>query len=398
MEKPDRIRPQKFVAVLLVVACLGCQTGDNQDTAPHVYRVPPQVDDGWETAHIDDLGVHAAPLLAMMDEFLNARSHEVHSVLLAKGGKLVFEEYFSGYAFGPPGNRWRGDYLDFNRDTLHCLHSATKSFASAMVGIAVDMGHIRNVEQKIFSFYPEYDHLRTPDKDKIKLDHVLKMSSGLEWNERDVELTASTNDLSNLIRSQDPIGFILGKPVVHEPGITWYYSGGDTNLAGDIVRKASGINIDLLSRQHLFGPLGITNFHWLYFPNHTEAVYCSGDLYLRPRDMAKFGQLFLDRGVWNGQRIISEEWIAESTREHVSLIGVPTTNSNNENGYGYQWWLNDYQVHDRSVHSYSARGWGGQQIIVFPELTAVAVFTGGEYFQLPPVHDLVREYILPALL
>ena len=387
-----------FIAGIVMITICGCQTGESEQAAPYAYQVPAQVDDGWDTAHINDVGIEAGPLHEMMDDYLNRRSHLVHAVLVIKNRMLVFEEYFSGYDFGPPSSRWQGDYLDFNRDTLHCLHSATKSFASVMVGIAIDKGYIKNVDQKVFSFFPEFNHLRTLEKDKIKLDHVLKMSSGLQWNERDVELTASTNDLALMIGSPDPIGFILGKPVVYEPGSTWYYSGGDTNLAGEIVHKASGLNVDQLSREHLFGPLGITNFHWLYFPYNENVVYCSGDLYLRPRDMAKFGQLFLDRGVWKGQRIVSEDWIARSTSEHVSLIGVPTTRAEDDGGYGYQWWLNDYLVYNQSVHSYSARGWGGQQIIVFPELNAVAVFTGGDYLAYPPVHDLVRDYILPSLL
>jgi CubicO group peptidase (beta-lactamase class C family) len=219
------------------------------------------------------------------------------------------------------------------------------------------------------------------------------MSSGLQWNEGDIPLTDMNNDLRQVIISPDPIGYILGKPVIHEPGTHYYYSGGDTNLVGDVVRRATGLNVDLFSRQHLFNHLGITNFYWLYFPNAPDIVYCSGDLYLRPRDMAKFGQLFLDKGIWKGKRLISEEWVIKSTSPHIEADNRP-----NSDTYGFQWWILDYTVNDQTVHSYSARGWGGQQIVVFPELNAVVVFTGGNYNVTPPVHSLLRLYILPALL
>jgi CubicO group peptidase (beta-lactamase class C family) len=379
---------------IMAVFLVSCQTAE-QDNTPFVYeyQVPEQVNDGWKTAHMYDEGLNPVSLIEMMEDYFGKKSNDVHSILIVKNNKLVFEEYWAGHDFGPPETGWKGEYLQFNRDTLHCLHSATKSFASAMMGIAIDREYIRDENEKMFPFFPEYAHLKNSQKDKIRLKHILTMTSGLEWNEGDISLKDLGNDLRQLIISYDPIGYILGKPLVHEPGTHYYYSGGDTNLVGDVVRRATGQNVDLLGRQYLFNHMGITNFYWIYFPNDPDVVYCSGDLYLRPRDMAKFGQLFLNKGVWKGRRLISEEWVNKSITPHTETDGRLDSDT-----YGFQWWILDYYVKDQQVHSFSARGWGGQQIIVFPDLNAVAVFTGGNYNVYPPVHHLVRTYILPALL
>ena len=385
------------VILMIFLFFFSCQRP--KDTRPsyvdYTYSVPDQTNDGWETAHVSDVNINEGLLVRMMREYFGTHTRDVHSILIIKDRKLVFEVYFPGYDFGPGNAGWRGPYLYFNKNTLHCLHSATKSFTSAMLGIAMDKGFLTDENERMFSYFPEYSHLWDEQKDKITLKHLLTMTSGLEWNEGDLPLTNEQNDLIRLIRSSDPIGYILGKPVINEPGTTYYYSGGDTNLVGAVIHKATGLNVDLLSREHLCAHLGITNFSWLYFPNNNNVVYCSGDIYMRPRDMAKFGQLFLDGGVWEGERIISEEWVLRSTRQHFTF-----DQAWNADGYGYQWWIFDYYVAsiNQYVHSYSARGWGGQDIIVLPQLNTVVVLTGGNYTVYPPDHDIVRQHILPAIL
>ena len=174
---------------------------------------------------------------------------------------------------------------------------------------------------------------------------------------------------------------------VSEPGTDWYYNGGGTNLLGEIIREVSGLRMDEFAEAYLFDPLDISNYEWDYI--NPDMVHASGNLRLRPRDMAKFGYLFLNRGVWKGERVISEAWIEESTKGHVSPSWA--------DGYGYQWWLKTYRSGSTSVDSFYAAGWGGQRIIVFPSLDMVLVFTGGNYVGQEPVDEIIVRYILPAV-
>ena len=156
---------------------------------------------------------------------------------------------------------------------------------------------------------------------------------------------------------------------------------------GEIIREVSGLRMDEFAEAYLFDPLDISNYEWDYI--NPDMVHASGNLRLRPRDMANFGYLFLNRGVWKGERVISEAWIEESTKGHVSPSWA--------DGYGYQWWLETYRSGSTSVDSFYAAGWGGQRIIVFPSLDMVLVFTGGNYVGQEPVDEIIVRYILPAV-
>jgi CubicO group peptidase (beta-lactamase class C family) len=193
----------------------------------------------------------------------------------------------------------------------------------------------------------------------------------------------------------DPIAYILSKPLVAEPGTRWYYSGGDVNLLGEIIRRATGLRMDAFAAEYLFTPLGITAYEWDFIK--PDFIHASGNLKLRPSDMAKLGQLYLNGGVWNGERIISREWVETSTRE---FIPVPRRSAlaGHADAYGYQWWIKTYYADATPVEAYFRSGWGGQRIIVFPSLDMVAVFTGGNYVGSEPVDEIVTRYILPAVL
>lgn len=385
--------PKLLVIIVILFGFLvsGCDKGTSPDTS-YTYDIPPETGDGWETAHLNEVGLAAEPLMNLKDRLDDIDNHEIHSVLIVRDQKLVFEIYYPGHDYLWSGQNFHGDLVVFNRNTVHCTHSVTKSFASALVGIAMDQGHLENVDQKIYDFFPDYAAHRTPEKDEITIEHCLTMSAGLSWNEGESSLSSLTNDLILFTTSTDPIGFLLAKPLVYDPGTVFYYNGGLTNVLGQIVRRATDTRLDDFSGPNLFEPLGITQYEWLYLAGNI--TYCSGDLYVRPRDMAKFGQLFLDKGVWNGQRIISEDWIDASTFRHVNLpqASVP-------DGYGYQWWMDTFRRGSESYDSFYAAGWGGQYIFVIPELNMVCVFTGANYNRQPPLSPqrIITEYILDAL-
>ena len=371
-------------ALLLILLCAACLV--SCAPAP-TARIPQQTDDGWQTASLDEVGIDKKQIGKAIDRIHDNTYQNVHSILIVKDGKLVFEEYFSGYTWNYDDDQFRGERVDFGADTIHNLASVTKSFTSALVGMAIDQGFIRGVDQKVFAFFPDYVHLSDERKDNITLEHLLTMTSGLAWNEMQLPYSDTSNDLVQLFIVSDPIEYILAKPVANLPGTTWYYNGGGTNLLGEVIRNTTGLRMDDFAEKHLFAPLGITNYEWDHI--NPDMIHASGNLKLRPRDMAKLGYLFLNGGLWHGERIVSEAWIEASTTEHVSLPPA--------DGYGYQWWRKTYDSGSTSVDAFYAAGWGGQRIMVFPSLDMVVVSTGGNYVEQEPVDEIITRHILPAV-
>jgi CubicO group peptidase (beta-lactamase class C family) len=285
----------------------------------------------------------------------------------------------------------KGRRIQYDADTRHNLASVTKSFTSALVGIAVDRGLIDGVDAKLFDFFPEHADLSDKTKAEITLWHLLTMTSGLEWNEGEYGYEDRRNDLIQLFYVSDPVAYILAKPALAAPGKKWYYSGGNTNLLGEIIKKATGQRMDAFAEEHLFAPLGITSFQWDHL--NSQVIHASGNLQLRPRDLAKFGQLYLDDGLWQGKQIVSSEWVQQSTRAQTALPGRSSSE-----GYGYQWWIKTYRLGSAPVTCFYAAGWGGQRIAVLPELDMVVVLTGGNYVGRTPVDEIIQEYVLPATL
>jgi CubicO group peptidase (beta-lactamase class C family) len=147
----------------------------------------------------------------------------------------------------------------------------------------------------------------------------------------------------------------------------------------------------------MFHKMQVSKFWWLYLQN--DIVACSGELFTTPRTMAKLGYLFLNKGIWRGTRIISEGWINKSIARYVKLP-QPHNSTSPAEDYGYSWWIHDYELSEGyTVHSYSARGWGGQKIIVLPHQKTVVVFTQGYYQRFyHQAHHIMVRYILPAIL
>ena len=343
----------------------------------YVYHIPETTSDGWETESLGNTGLDEEFFINMMNELRGLTNHGIHSILVAKNNKLVFEEYFSGKDLYTP-------YMAFNRETTHCLCSITKSFTSALTGIAIDQGFIQGVDQKISDYFIDYDSLFTEGKNQISIYNLLTMTSGFDWEENAYPFTDPRNDLGQFNQSPNPIQYILSKNVGSEPGSTFNYNGGAVNLLGELIHRAVSLDIKAFARMNLFEPLGITDYSWFTLANHI--TYVSGDLHIRPRDMLKFGQLFLDKGIWKDNQIISEEWIRASHQYHVS------------NFYGYLWWLNSYNVGTRRISMYYAGGWGGQFIFIIEQLKMVVVFTGGNFNTDgdTPVFSRMLNYILPS--
>ena len=357
------------------------------------YRVPEQTDDGWETASLADVGMDEKPIADLMNALSSLDEHPIHSIVVVKDGRLVLEEYFSGEDL-ELSSGLDFDHRDFDRDTLHCQASASKTVTSILLGIAIDKGLVQGVQEKMLSFYPEHSDLNDPQKGEITLQHMLTMSSGIPWDES-VPYDDPRNSLNQQFYSEDPVRCLLEQPLTAPPGTTFIYNSGTTNVLGDIVRVTSGLTLVEFAEQRLFTPLGITSYDWIGFPLAPHIAVASSTLYLRPRDMAKIGQLYLKGGVWNGEQIISEEWIAESTSEHIQVPSSGSPIPGLIHGYGYQWWRGTFSNGD--TETYFAAGWGGQFIFNLPDMEMVVVLTGGQFeggYQ--GFYDLINDHILVA--
>lgn len=371
------------VAALLL---LSFRCSHSAQVEPWTYHQPIQTGDGWETDSLSSVGVDPAPLTALMDRLREHPGHLVEGILIVKDSKLVFEEYFDGrehptYGDGP---------ASYGRAIKHCLSSVTKSVTATLLGIAIDRGFIPSVDERVFGYFPELADLDVGTKSAITLKDLVTMSAGLQWDEWTYPLSDPRNDLTQWFRSTgDLVRFVLERPMVADPGALFTYNGGLTNVLGEAIRRASGLRLDRFSETYLFSPLGISDFSWYLV--RPDFVYASGDVSLRPRDLAKLGRLYLQGGLWNGARVLSPEWVAASATPVFVMQPWPGCG-----GYSYGWWP---RTTIYGAGAYAAEGWGGQALIVMPELDAVAVFTGGSYWTSPLLspHQMMEAYVLPAL-
>jgi len=389
------IRRTTASAISIVVA-LSLATACDSPTGPGTdYQKPVQTGDGWQTASLESVGMDPAPLQNLLQLIDDTDDHMIHSILIIKDQRLVFEEYWPGTDLVPeslaPVER------NFDRETLHYVASVSKSITSALAGIALDMGLIGGVDDLLFPYFPEYEELRNDDNGPVTLRHLLSFSSGYDWNEFVYGFDDPRDSHYQMFRSQDPVRYLLGRPMVTQPGAEFRYNSGDTNLVGEIVRRASSsATLIDFAVEHLFSPLGIDAWEWTSFGWAPKVIFASGGASLRPRDMAKLGALYLEGGLWNGVRVVSQTWVAESTEMAVPLIG----NYQTLYGYGYNWWLGRFHFRGESVEYFRAAGWGGQDVFVIPDLEMVIVFTAGGYYETRPlsVTDIMEDHILGAVI
>jgi len=350
---------------------------------------PASIDDGWETALPDSVGMDGA-LLCGIAARLEQRATSVHSVVVARHGKLVFEQYFPGddQPWGQPDGQY-----EFTATTKHDMRSASKSVVSLLVGIAIDRKLIEGVNQPVLKFFPDHQAVKQAGWEAITLHHLLTMSSGMKWDEARA-WTDPNNDEPHLGSEADPIGYVLAKPVAAPPDVLWTYNGGGTELLGNIIERASKKPLEAFAREALFQPLGINDVEWKTYRNGKIAA--AAGLRLRPRDAAKIGQLVLNRGQWNGQQIVSADWIAQSVTPRFQAVGY----FGGTLFYGYQWWMGRSLAGDKEVKWVAAFGWGGQRIFIVPELDLVMTTTAAQYGQpkegLAAI-DILSNIVIPSV-
>ena len=346
-----------------------------------VDRAPASVDDGWPTARATSAGVDTEPLDVMIKAIASGDLPLAHSVLVAKSGKLIVEEYFYG----------------FDRNTMHDMRSASKSLASTLVGLAIDRELLAGSGASILDLleYDSYENWSDAKAD-IELRHLMTMSSGLDANDSDRTSVAAEDAYQWQRRQPDWIKFALDAPMIADPGERLIYGGANPMILAGALESVIDGGVEWFADETLFAPLGIQNYKIFMRPNDA-GVYLGGGMHLTPRDMLKIGQLYLDGGKWNGKRVLSERWVDESFGKYGPLEPL----DRNGNQYGYLWWHENYSVGDQTIATVEARGHGGQYIIVVPELDVVAVLTAGNYGRglemTRQSQRIFKNYVLPAL-
>jgi CubicO group peptidase (beta-lactamase class C family) len=309
-------------------------------------------------------------LAALTEAGRDGTFKQLSSIVVAHRGAVIYEHSFDG-----------------TEGAKHDLRSAGKTIASILVGIAMDRGLIKSLDDKVVSYFPQYG----PDTRGITLRQILSMSSGLACNDND-EASPGNEEKMYPQRDWDKFFFDIPllAPIPHVP--LWQYCTAGASLAGGVVQKAAGMPLHEFADQVLFSPLGITDYKWQFTP--TGRANTAGGIQLRARDMIKIGQLFLDGGRYQGKQIVSKSWVDESTANQID------TEDGRGDTYGYFWWRRTYKGAARPLAADYAAGNGGQKIYVFPEAQLVVAMTGNAYGK-RWAHEqndrILEEFILPAI-
>lgn len=379
--------------MLLSIFMISCSNCPSQG----LLKVPEKVDDGIAVASLESAGIDSLLIAEAVDKISCGKFNEVHSMLIYKDDKLVLEKYFKGHKFKWDAKDYYGEEVFWNRSMRHSMMSCTKSFTSACIGIAIDKGFIKSVHQSIFDYLPDHQQFKINNREYITIEHLLTMTSGLSWNEWGAAHGTSANDIDMLyFDCDDPISCVLDRPWMMAPGKKFTYNGGGMVILAEILKNATGMDMEAFALAYLFEPIGIMGAEWNRYPN--GMLDAAGSLKITPRDMLKLGITYLNNGLWHEKRIISSEWVANSSRIYGPNAGIkiPMEDSG-KNGYAYTWWINEFSYSGKTIKMFRAGGWGGQEIMVFPVLDMVVVFTGGNYANSTSLFHLVENYILPSV-
>jgi CubicO group peptidase (beta-lactamase class C family) len=323
------------------------------------------IGDGWDITAPAQVGFNQDSICTLSSSLAALQGANPHGIVVVRHGKLVYENYFAGGDQRWPQQHWNEPLVETPHDvrTKHDMQSITKSVTALLVGIALDRGELKALDTPVLSFFSAYDDLRTPEKLRITVRDLLTMSTGLSWPYKPYLRTARQMDAA-----PDPYRFVLEQRMVSAPGEKFHYNNGSAELAGAVVQKATGLALDQFAKRALFDPLTIEDWEWGKMASGDPGA--SWGLRLRPRDLAKIGQLVLNRGTWRGRRVVSSEWIETMIAPHI--VRPKTT-------YGYLWWLDRRTVDGRDIDLVSAIGWGGQYLHIVPQLDLVVVVTAGVY-------------------
>ena len=310
-------------------------------------------------------------------DIANYSLKEITSVVVIYDKKLLLEEYFN----------------DANRNTLHDTRSAGKSFASTLMGIAINDGHIKNENQTLNKFYnlKEFENYEAK-KDSVKIKDLLTMSSAFNGSDQDGD---SPGNEENMYPTDNWVKFTLDLDMDKSKtnGGKWDYFTAGTVLLGDIINKSVPEGLEKYADKKLFTPLNITNYRWQYTPQ--KVANTAGSLQMTSLDYAKYAQLYKNNGIWNGKQIIPAEWVQKTLTHQIQI-------PERENQfYGYLFWNKTFTFDGKNYEAYYCAGNGGNEFIIFNDLPLVIIITSKAYnkpYAHPQADKIVLDYILPSII
>jgi CubicO group peptidase (beta-lactamase class C family) len=351
------------------------------ETAAYDYKQPMALNDGWSVANPKSVGLDQARLEQFVQSILDTettslRTPYIHSLLVARRGKLVLEEYFYGY----------------HGDSPHDLRSATKSITGLMVGKMLDEIKTLYTNSTVYPLFPNASATLKPPQSALAIKHLLSMRSGFDCDDNNNRSPGNEDRMQEQTEPKDWYEYTLALPFVAAPGETAVYCTGGINLLGGIISQATGTWLPEFFRSRFAIPLQINHYHMNLDP--LKRGYAGGGIHMRPRDFLKFAQLMLNDGMWNDQKVLPRDWVAQSFAAHGSIY--------QPDDYGYTWWRGELPAGEKAVQVLSAIGNGGQMLILVPELELAIGFTGGNYGDFRTWSawrdKLVPKYVIEAVI
>lgn len=331
---------------------------------------PRESGDGLIVGGMEDAGLDPVRIEAMVKQIAGGAYPDVHSVLVARHGRLVVEEYF----------------YEYDGNTRHQMRSATKSVISTLVGIAIERKLIGSVTDPLLPYFARvYPTIANLDerKRRITIEDLMTNQSGLDCDDRN---PASPGGEGRLYQSADWVKWVLDLQAVAEPGRVAHYCSGGPMVLARLIEVVSGVSLETFANRELFQPLGMTRVPWVFAPNPTQAD-SFGQVTLLPREMLKLGLTIAGNGRWHERQVVPASWVTQSTASHSTVDNTD---------YGYLWWRPYLNTPAGRRDAVLATGNGGQKIYIFSDLDLVVVMTGGNYNSQSPSNELVSKFILPA--
>jgi len=367
-----------FIIVSLSFFIFSCVVGKEEE----LYNIPESKNDGWAVAGLRDVGINQNVIENMLIKIDEEFYKNIHSIIIVKNGKLVFEGFYK------KNLSYVDDYVNNTDIEIHAMFSVTKSIVSVLTGIAVEKGFIKDIYQKVYPLFTEYDDFKhwNENKSKVIIKNFLTMRHGYDWDELTYPYSDSRNSYNKMYQSNDWVKYVLDLKMPYTPGTVFAYSSGASHTIGKLIGNSANTTVEDFAYKNLFKPLGIEKYIWIRAKNGV-----ADDVYLTTRDMAKIGQMVLDGGVWMDKRIVSEDWINESTNMSVEF--------DDGDGYSYFWWKLFFENGGKIIASTVAWGYGGQFIFIFKEYNLVVCFTSGNYANglAKQPFEIIEKYILPSI-